>query len=297
MTRFGRVRRILAAMKLAQGNPHIGKPCQRSRDGARASLDWSRVNWRVWLLGVLVLGSLAAVMALPAIPQDPEYFHFADRREIAGIPNFWDVVTNAPFLVIGIAGIIWCARRERSESRMAWLAMFAGIASVAPGSTYFHWNPTVDTQVWDRASLACGFMGFFLAVLGERIDPRWGRGWVLPAVTLGIGSVLIGYVFDDLRLYAWVQFMPMLVLPLVLLLYPSRFTHGWAMGGALGVYGVAKAAEMFDGAFFELTGGLLAGHAVKHLLGAVACLGLLLMLVRRTPRSVQAAVATDRSLP
>ncbi|MGE4182040.1 MAG: hypothetical protein AB7J34_19625 [Limisphaerales bacterium] len=274
-------------MKTAEYGPQSGMP-KTDRNPGRTNLPGEagrRLNWRPWILGFLVLGSLVTALVLPRIGQDPGYFNFADRREIAGVPNFWDVVTNVPFLFIGIAGVLWCGRRERSESRFAWLAMFAGIASIGPGSAYFHWNPNVDTLVWDRSSLACGFMGFFLAVLGERIDPRWGRVWVLPALALGVGSVLIGYVFDDLRLYGWVQFMPMLVLPLVLLLYPSRYTHGWIMGGALGVYALAKVAELLDGPFLALTGGLIAGHAVKHLLGAVACFMLLRMLIRRAPRA------------
>jgi len=36
------------------------------------------------------------------IPQDPDYHHFADQRRILGIPYFMDVITNLPFVLIGV---------------------------------------------------------------------------------------------------------------------------------------------------------------------------------------------------
>ena len=39
------------------------------------------------------------------IPQDPAYHLFVDTREIFGVSNFWNVASNLPFLLVGIAGI------------------------------------------------------------------------------------------------------------------------------------------------------------------------------------------------
>ena len=39
-------------------------------------------------------------------------------------------------------------------------------------------------------------------------------------------------------------------------------------------YGLAKVAELFDIGIFNLTGGAVSGHALKHLLAAVAAFGL-----------------------
>ena len=39
------------------------------------------------------------------IPQQQSYHNFADQREILGIPNFLNVITNLPFAIIGVAEI------------------------------------------------------------------------------------------------------------------------------------------------------------------------------------------------
>ena len=56
------------------------------------------------LLG-LAAASLAALLLLPPIPQDQSYHKFADQRTLFGTPNFWNVVSNFPFIAIGLAGL------------------------------------------------------------------------------------------------------------------------------------------------------------------------------------------------
>jgi hypothetical protein len=53
----------------------------------------------------LTAASLGGLLLLPALPQDQSYHLFADCRTVAGIPNFWNVVSNIPFVVIGAAGL------------------------------------------------------------------------------------------------------------------------------------------------------------------------------------------------
>ena len=48
--------------------------------------------------------SLAGLLLLPSIKQDQSYHQFADQRTIFGIPNFWNVVSNLPFLAVGAVG-------------------------------------------------------------------------------------------------------------------------------------------------------------------------------------------------
>lgn len=116
---------------------------------------------------------------LDPIPQDPAYHRFTDTREFFGIPNFWNVVSNLPFLVVGIASIAWWIRTEAA-----------------------------------------------------------GHG--------------------DLRPYALVQFLPMLLLPLMLLMWKGDGVSARHLWVALGVYAAAKLAEYGD------------FHAMKHLLAALA---------------------------
>jgi hypothetical protein len=42
--------------------------------------------------------SLAALLLLGPIHQDQSYHYFADERSFFGVPNFWNVVSNLPFV-------------------------------------------------------------------------------------------------------------------------------------------------------------------------------------------------------
>src|SRR5215469_11665902 len=57
------------------------------------------------VLAGLTAISLAGLALLPKIPQDQAYHQFADQRTLLGIPNFWNVVSNIPFLVVGAVGL------------------------------------------------------------------------------------------------------------------------------------------------------------------------------------------------
>jgi len=71
-----------------------------------ASAAWLEARWRYFLLAIVAIGSIALMLASPPIGQDPQYHEFADQRAFFGIPNFWDVVSNIPFLLVGIAGLV-----------------------------------------------------------------------------------------------------------------------------------------------------------------------------------------------
>jgi hypothetical protein len=73
----------------------------------------------VVFFGLLVV-SLGGLLLLPPIPQDQSYHQFADQRTMFGIPNFWNVVSNLPFLAVGAAGL----RRFRDDP--ATIVLFLG---------------------------------------------------------------------------------------------------------------------------------------------------------------------------
>ena len=239
--------------------------------------------WQVFLFLALACATLALVYQLPSIPQDFRYHDFADRRALAGIPNFLNVVSSLVFLPVGVAGVRHCLVRERGGSRSAWLMFFAGVALVSAGSAYYHWNPSSATLVWDRLPMTIGFMALVVAILGEALDAPIVRRLLWPAIALGVFSIVEWYRADDLRLYAWVQFFPLLLVPLALLVTPVRWTQRWLLGAALGCYVLAKFAELADSRLFALSGALVSGHTLKHLLAAAACYCLLWMLQRRRP--------------
>ncbi len=92
--------------------------------------------------GVLILlglatASLAGLLLLPPIPQDQSYHKFADQRTLFGVPNFWNVVSNFPFIAIGLVGL------RQFHRNPVTLLLFLGILSTGFGSSYYHLDPNV----------------------------------------------------------------------------------------------------------------------------------------------------------
>jgi hypothetical protein len=68
-----------------------------------------------------MLASLLGLLLLPPIVQNQNYHDFADQRTLFGIPNFWNVVSNIPFIGIGAVGL-WQFGRSRAT-----MLLFLGI--------------------------------------------------------------------------------------------------------------------------------------------------------------------------
>ena len=239
--------------------------------------------WRIFLLVCIAFGLLVFMFLLQPIVQDPNYHDFADRRGLFGIPNFLDVISNLPFLLIGIVGTALGLKYCPESSRSAWLTFFVGVALVGFGSAYYHWNPTNDTLVWDRLMMTIVIMSLSVALLAEYVDARMGRYLLLPALLAGLSSVMYWHWYGDLRWYVWIQFMPLLVLPVLLVSFRSNYTRPWLLAVALACYVLAKIAETYDRGVFLYTDGSFSGHTLKHLLSALACAVVLVMLATRRP--------------
>lgn len=238
---------------------------------------------RYLLLLLLIFGSLAGMLSLEPLAQSSGYHDFADKRPLLGIPHCVDVLSNLPFLLVGGKGWLWLRRARLGAAGAAWQVLFVGMVLVSVGSAFYHWHPDNDSLVWDRLPMTVGFMGLLIALLGEYVQPRLVGLLLLPALLLGLASVLYWHWFDDLRLYYWVQLIPLLSIPVLMLLFRSRYSHQWLLPVALGWYLLAKVAEANDLVIFQLSGELLSGHSLKHLLAAGGCYSLLLMLKTRKP--------------
>lgn len=235
---------------------------------------------RLLLLFFLAAVSLAGLFLLvPPIGQDQSYHQFADRRALLGMPNFWNVISNLPFILIGAAGL-------RLRTGMTARVIFLGILLAGFGSAYYHWAPSEATLFWDRLPMALVFMAILANAFEERVDEQ--ATWLLwPLLVLGIASLLIWRVAGDLRLYGWVQFFPALALPLLFWLYPPKYTGtvNWLV--AIAFYAVAKIFEFLDAPVLA-AGHILSGHTLKHLFAAGACF--VVYWHCRTRRRISAAV-------
>lgn len=243
-----------------------------------------KAHWRAGLLWLVVLGGAVGMFLHAPIPQDPAYHRFVDARAFFGLPNALNVLSNVPFLIVGFLGFRVLLRRgealgELWERRLFWL-MFAGITLTAFGSGYYHLAPDDSRLVWDRLPMTLVFMPLFAAILGERIAPVFGRVVLWPLLVTGVASVFVWRATDDLRLYALVQFIPLVLLPLLLLLYPAKYTQQKYLWWMIGCYVAAKLLEIFDAQVWGL-GHLVSGHTVKHLAAGVAIYQVVRLLERR----------------
>jgi hypothetical protein len=245
-----------------------------------ASAGLPQARWRYFLLATVAVGSVALMVASPPIVQPLQYHEFADSRAFLGIPNFWNVVSNVLFLLVGIAGLRFCLAHEL-RSRAAWIALFAGVALVAAGSSYYHWDPRDATLVWDRLFITVAFMGLLVAVLGEHLGARLAQVLLAPMLLTGLAGVLYWRAFGDLRLYLWVQLITLLAVPLLIVLFRSGYTRRWLLLAALVWHALARVAELYDREFFAHTGNQFSGHSLKHILAAMACFTILWMLRTR----------------
>ena len=233
------------------------------------------INPRIILLLLSSLITALVIILVPHVSQDPAYHNFADQRYISGIPHFWNVVTNIPFILLGITGFFKIQKQELPgilpDLFRAYLAFFMGLVLTGLGSGYYHLDPSNSTLVGDRMAITISFMSFFVLIFGESISTKTASRLLAPLLLFGLASVVYWNITEkigtgDLRFYALVQFLPMLLIPLMLLFYGSCLSgRRWILAIIL-VYGAAKITEMYDHQIYELIG--FSGHSLKHLIAA-----------------------------
>ena len=228
--------------------------------------------------------SIAELISSP-LAQDPAYHVFADQRTLFGIPHFWNVVSNLAFLIVGTWGLRIVSRRADDPLYAAWLTVFIGVFLTGLGSMWYHLEPGNESLFWDRLAMTIGFMGLIAVVLGEYVSTRLAIRMLLPLLVIGAGSVIYWIHSEslgagDLRGYALVQFLPLIVLPLLIVARPQRSDLGKYLFIVFLAYAVAKAAEVYDREVFSATQ-LISGHTLKHLLAAFGLFALVVGLRRR----------------
>jgi len=235
-------------------------------------------------LGVAVV-FIAGVVAFAPATQDPRYHDFADRFAWLGVPNGKNVLSNVPFVILGVWGM---ARARRTPAADAWVRgpmviLFATIALVGFSSGYYHLQPSDARLVWDRLPIAMTFLALLAIVIGLWTSPRAGRRLLVPFMVFGAGSVAVWARTGELRPYIVAQFLPMLMIPLIVGLVPVRRAARRDLAAGLGLYVLAKLFELEDARIYEL-GGVVSGHTLKHLAAATAVSFIARMLRRDATR-------------
>lgn len=225
------------------------------------------------LVAAVSVLAICGAFLLQPIPQDPAYHAFADDARLFGVRNFWNVATNLPFLFAGLAGLARVRSLSDSMLGLHYRVFCIGVALVAFGSAYYHFDPSTPALVWDRLPMTVAFMALFAAVLMDRVSAQLGRALLWPLVAAGIASIAWWIHTEmagagDLRPYALVQFLPMLLVPLILLLSKGGSLSTAFLWKSLAAYGAAKLAEHFDPVILDVTG-VFSGHSLKHLFAAL----------------------------
>lgn len=247
------------------------------------------------VLAVVVLLVVAAVFFfVPPYPQPQSYFAFADDRTLFGIPNFWNVSSNALFLLPGIAGSWLVSSKSRSGVLAglfpAYHVFFAGVLLTAFGSAWFHLAPDSHTLFWDRLPMTIAFMSLLAIVVGEHVSLRPGKLLLWPLLVIGAFSVIYwdwseSRIAGDLRFYGLVQFLPLLLIPAIMLTHRSVFDRTGFIWLTLLLYLLAKACELLDAAIYN-AGQLISGHSIKHVLAAAGPAVLIVGGIKRRLRDV-----------
>ena len=246
------------------------------------------------LVGLAVV-AVAVVFSLPRIRQDPSIHQYADQRSWLGVPFTLDVLSNLPFVVAGAAGFARLRGCDLSRPRWIWAVLFLGIALTGFGSAYYHWQPNNDTLVWDRLPMTIVFTAFFAAMICERINEQAGR-WLLPLLlAVGFLSVWSWHRSElsgasDLRLYGLVQFLPMLMISAMMLLFPPRYMRNRDLWLIFSWYALALVFQVTDAPVYKFLG-FVSGHTLKHL-----CAGVAAWQIVRTLTSQNALAAAERKV-
>ncbi len=208
------------------------------------------------------------------------------------------MASNLAYLIPGLIGLylVQGSFADRTKFRqpgeaLPFYLVFAGAVLLAFGSGFYHLEPNNQTLVADRLTMTVGFMGVLGFIIAERLSVKWGLRLLPAFLALGLFSVVYWFYTEmrsagDLRLYGLVQFLPLAVIPVILLAFPGRYTEVKYIWLALASYAAAKAFEHFDGAVWELAQHLISGHTLKHL---VSGLGIYFLVLYIRQRQISAA--------
>lgn len=240
-----------------------------------------------WFIAAVGIVSLTVFFLSKRIPQDLAYHEFSDINTLFFLPNTLNVLSNIPFFLVGIIGLLsLIGRRKRqiniiSSNFSAYVYLYLGVALVGLGSSYYHLWPSNETLVWDRLPMTIAFMSLYSILISEFLSERVGRLSLYPLIFVGMSSVIYWWYTEqqgegDLRFYALVQFFPMMTIPVILTFFRKSENTVRGYWWVLLTYVLAKICESFDEQIHELLF-VISGHSIKHILPAI---GLYVMLKR-----------------
>ncbi|KAF5748321.1 hypothetical protein HS088_TW04G00273 [Tripterygium wilfordii] len=229
------------------------------------------------------------MLVTPKIPLSPEYHLFADMRNFLGVPNTLNVITNFPFLIVGVLCFVLCLQGSffnislRGEG-CGWTIFFAGIAGMAFGSAYYHLKPDDNRVMWDILPMMIAYSALLSCFIVERVGNKIGLSCLLGLFLLVFLSAAYARTFNDLRLCMMFQLIPCIAIPTMNFLFPPKYTHSRFWIWAAGVSLFAKCEGCLDRRIYRANRYYISGHSLEHLCSALIPVLLAYMLMYRNLR-------------
>jgi hypothetical protein len=222
-----------------------------------------------FLTSTIIVVVLAFFIFVSPIAQDKDYHNFADASTFLLIQNFWNVFSNVGFLIVGSYGIYKCLKDFNGIA----FSLSLGVFLTFWGSSYYHYAPSNATLVWDRIPMTIIFMSFMTFIIDTYVRIKYSKILLCILLVIGISSVLYWYVTElnmqgDLRPYVLVQFLPMLLVPIIFLLFKNNSSNIIYIVPVFGFYILAKLFEHYDTWMLSIIP--LSGHSLKHILASIS---------------------------
>ena len=254
--------------------------------------------------GLLAALALAVALACfgPAVAQYSNYHAFADQRTLWGLPFAMDVLSNAPFALLGAWGLLRLRSVHTPRARRTGFValvpcdaqrplaqlFFGGLLLTALCSSYYHLQPDDLGLAIDRTGMLAAFAGLMGLAAADRISSRAGQ-WTAAAV-LALGPVAVGVWAFTGNLLPWsvLQGGGMLLIVCLALRKPLFGAWGVPLVAVIAWYMLAKLLELGDHHVLEWTQGLMSGHTLKHMAAAMAAWPVLAVMQNGAHRAVPA---------
>lgn len=281
--------------RLGQGHAGHTRPMGQAAAGLTPA--------RRWLLGGASLLVLLALLG-PRVSDFAHQHDFVDQRMAWGIPHAMDVLSNAPFALLGvwILALVYAANQriaglgaayagtsahaQAGRLARAWPAwrdavvvFGVGLLCTFVGSGYYHWQPDNAGLLWDRMGMAVAFAGMLSLVVCDRVDAKAGRA-VLYSLGLLAPAAVLWWAHSH-NVWPWAVVQLGGVLAIAVMAWAPRHDKAmpalnvWAV---IACYAVAKVTEGADGWIFAATQQWISGHTIKHVMAAAAAVPVLLAL-------------------
>ena len=245
--------------------------------------------WIKYAPAAITVGTIMLLALHGRIAQPAHYHEFADRSAALGLPHAADVFSNVGFALVAIWG--WLTlhpRRDSDQLRAGWPGyrlFLIGLLLTAFGSSFYHLAPDNARLIWDRLPIALICVGLLVGVRGDtqpgvkaNIETGVLSLYAVASVAWWAYTDSIGA--DDLRPYLLLQGLPLILIPLWQAIYRAPRTDRLAFAAAMGLYVVAKIAELHDHEIANALG-FVSGHTLKHLIATMATAAVVWGLNRR----------------